>query len=242
MEATPYTDLYVMKGWEYLLVIVFLVALAVFWRYLMAPKPGTAAARAKSASRTLLGSWFRLPAELFYHRGHTWAEPERLGLVRVGIDDFAQKLLGRPSGVDLPRVGSMMAQGSTGWRLLFGGRSIELLSPVDGEVVEVNGAVLDSPDLVNADPYGDGWLLRVRVPELRSNLKNLLTGRLARSWLEDTVRALRLRMGGQLGMVMQDGGLPVSGFVRALSDDHWETVAAEFLLTGDSDEGPSQDA
>ena len=68
-----------------------------------------------------------------------------------------------------------------------------------------------SPGLINEDPYGKGWLFKVRVPKLSCNLRNLLSGRLAQVWMEITVRALKRRMEGELGPVLQDGGVPVTG-------------------------------
>ena len=97
-------------------------------------------------------------------------------------------------------------------------------------MVAVNHAVVDSPGLVNNDPYGDAWLMKIRVPE-SSNLKNLLSGRFARAWMEESVHSLREVMAGDLGMVMQDGGIPVSGFARNLDEERWEDIAAEFLMT-----------
>ena len=92
-----------------------------------------------------------------------------------------------------------------------------------------------TPRLLNDDPYGKGWLFEVRSPRLKSNLKNLLSGGLARSWMERAGAALRGRIaiasGGELGVVLQDGGLPVAGIARELSPDGWEEVARDFLLT-----------
>lgn len=66
---------------------------------------------------------------------------------------------------------------------------------------------------------------------MTANLKNLLTGKLAVAWMENTVQTLRQRMAGDLGVVMQDGGLPVSGFAKELAPEKWDEIAAEFFLT-----------
>lgn len=234
MDATYYTDPFVMKGMEYVIGIAFLIALVLFWRYLNRPTVAKRTQRSQSLTEALLGPWFLLPGELYYHRGHTWARPEADNVVRIGMDDFAQKLVGIPSAFDLPRAGALVAQGDAAFGLRIGSRGIRLLSPVDGEVVEVNEEIASSPGLVNRDPYGSGWLLKVRVPKPTANLKNLLSGRLARRWMEQTTELLRLRLSGELGTVLQDGGMPVTGFARLLAEEHWDRVAAEFLLTDDS--------
>ena len=90
------------------------------------------------------------------------------------------------------------------------------------------------PELVNEDPYGRGWLMKVRVPRVKSNVSNLLGGSLALEWMEQAARSLRRRMSGELGEVMQDGGLPVVGIAKNLSPEKWDELAREFLLTGES--------
>lgn len=227
MDGSGPTDLFATKGIEYLVAIGFLLAFFVFWRFLNRT-PERAAAPHSSPAPT---PWFRLPGTLFYHQGHTWARPAGDGLVRVGLDDFAQRLIGKPSALALPEVGRRIEQGGSGGQLRFESKAVGFLSPVGGEVRSLNQEVLRSPGLVNDDPYGKGWLMEVRVPELKANLKNLLSGALAESWMEQTVRALRRRTAGKLGTVLQDGGLPVTGMARNLSPGRWDEIAMDFLLT-----------
>jgi len=229
MNGTGYVDIFATKGIEYLLVIGFLMMLIVFARALLrTPAPLRAAAATGAAGR---GAWFTLADERFYHQGHTWAAPEGDDIVRVGLDDFAQKLVGVPERIDLPRVGQRIEQGERGLVLSVAATPIDVLAPVSGQVLAVNEEVLRLPGLLNEDPYGRGWLLRVRVPRLAANLRNLLAGRLAQHWMEGTVVELRQRMAGDLGPVLQDGGLPVSGIARELAPDQWASVAREFLLS-----------
>ena len=152
-------------------------------------------------------------------------------IVKIGIDDFAHKLLGKADSIKLPGIGSRIEQGENGWQMLFGSKSINLLSPVNGEIVDVNKTGVESPESIMQDPYDKGWLLKVRVPKLKSNLKNLLTGRMAIAWMENTVFTLREKMIRELGLMMQDGGLPVSGFARQLAPDSWEKIAEDFFLS-----------
>jgi glycine cleavage system H lipoate-binding protein len=225
------TDLFATKGAEYLLVIGFLIALIVYWRFLARPvrsltevAPGREAVAGPSR-------WFSLPRQLFYHPGHSWAFPGPDGLVTVGIDDFAQKLMGKATAVDLPQVGQQVEQGERGVGFCVHDGAIDLLSPVDGEVVALNEELTGSPDLVNEDPYGRGWLMKIRPTRLKPNLTSLLSERLATAWMETSEAALRHRIYGDLGIVMQDGGTPVTGIARSMSEDNWEEMVREFLLT-----------
>ncbi len=224
-------DMFPTKGIEYVLVILFLAALILFWRWLggsrsPAPAASFARARARRPSR-----WFDLPEGRYFHAGHAWAVPAGGGIVRVGMDDFSQKLVGLPSSVRLPAVGEQLHQGRPGWGLQVGGRSVPQLSPVDGVVVARNEALASDPTLVNRDPYEGGWLLEVEVPPLAAGVKTLMRGALARAWLQTSEDALFGLMPREVGVVMQDGGIPVTGIARALSPRDWDRIAAEFLLT-----------
>jgi glycine cleavage system H lipoate-binding protein len=178
-----------------------------------------------------MAGWFRLPSRLYYHPGHSWVLPDADGVMRVGMDDFAQKLIGTASALELPEVGARLRQGQHGWSVVAAGKHLELLSPVDGEVVARNEAALRSPGIVNQDPYDAGWLLEIRPARPKPTLKSLLHGKLAETWMALTEGDLRRHMSGDLGLVLQDGGFPVSGIARELSPDEWDKVAGEFLLT-----------
>ncbi len=229
MEGFTYVDLFATKGIEYLLVIGFLLALTPFWRILRAPaRAGMEVVRRAMAS---VAQWFSLPEGLFYHQGHSWLVPQGAELVKVGVDDFAQKLVGRSNKITLPKVGSRIEQGEVGWKLDVGKKNVDMLSPVSGSVVAVNKDIVTNPDLINQDPYGKGWLVMVKPDNKRATVKNLLTGKVATAWMDKTADELREKMGSEIGTVYQDGGLPVSGIAKALSPDAWDKIASEFLLT-----------
>ena len=229
------------KGIEYLLVIAYLPLLVAAW-WMIRRTTGSSATLAtarSAAAATGRTSRFEVPENTYFHPGHTWAVPEGDGIFRVGLDDFARRLLGRPDVVRLPNAGDSLDQGESGWRLDVDGRTVELLSPVGGEVAAVNEEVSRRPGLVSEDPYGEGWLLKIRASRPEGTLKNLLSGRLARAWIADTSRRLAEITGGELGVVMQDGGDPVMGFGRQLDPDQWQRVAADLLLTSSTEHGSS---
>jgi glycine cleavage system H lipoate-binding protein len=227
-------DFLASKGIEYLLVLGYLAVLIPFWWVLMGARKREAApapARQAAAAPRPRG-WFRVPQGLHYHLGHTWAAPEGGGVFRVGVDDFAQKLVGPPDAVRLPPPGTTLEQGERAWSLEAGGRRVALLSPVAGRVVAVNPALAGDPSLVSEEPYGRGWLMKVRVPRPEITLKNLLPWRVATAWMDDAAQALSARMSPELGTVLQDGGVPVAGIAREIDRERWDRVAAELLLTG----------
>ena len=230
MEGLSYVDIFATKGMEYILVIGYLLVLVVFWKILnKKPSAGNSAGLNRERVKGNSG-WFKLAEGLFYHQGHSWVMPEEGDVAKVGIDDFAQKLLGKPTSIVLPRIGAQVNQGAKGWQLKVDSKLFDVLSPVDGEVLAVNEEAVKSPELIGNDPYGEGWLIKVRVPKLNSQLKNLISGKLAIAWMEETVSTMRKKITGDPGMVLQDGGTPVQGFAKNISPGNWEDIANEFLL------------
>ncbi|MEM2094665.1 MAG: glycine cleavage system protein GcvH [Candidatus Bathyarchaeia archaeon] len=116
-----------------------------------------------------------VPEDLLYTREHEWAKIEPDGTVVVGVTDYAQRKLHEVVFVGLPELGSKVKQGS----LLGTVESVkavsEVFSPVAGEVVEVNNALANSPELINKDPYGKGWIARIRPNNLQIDVHQLLT-------------------------------------------------------------------
>jgi glycine cleavage system H lipoate-binding protein len=174
---------------------------------------------------------YQLPESLYYHRGHTWARPVGKDTVVVGMDDFARRLLGSARAVRFPAVGDWLHQGDRSFAVKVDGRAAEFVAPVEGEVVEVNSELHGKPTLATDDPYGRGWVVKVRAANLAGNLRNLLSGRLARRWLEDSREALELRLMALSGSVLQDGGEPIADFAKHLPPEEWKRLVGEFLLT-----------
>jgi glycine cleavage system H protein len=104
------------------------------------------------------------PEEIKYIATHQWIKPEGKSGT-VGITDYAQDQLGEVVLVELPAVGSAVKQGAVFGTIESVKAVADLYSPVDGEVKEVNEAVYDEPNLVNDDPYGKGWMLKVEMAD-----------------------------------------------------------------------------
>ncbi|MGZ0146379.1 glycine cleavage system protein GcvH [Kribbella sp. WER1] len=105
------------------------------------------------------------PEDLKYTAEHEWLKAGENGPVRVGITDFAQDQLGDIVYVQLPEVGSTVRAGDACGELESTKSVSDLFAPVNGTVTAVNEALADQPDLVNSDPYGEGWLLDIDVED-----------------------------------------------------------------------------
>jgi glycine cleavage system H protein len=107
-----------------------------------------------------------IPEDLRYAETHEWARDEE-GLIRVGITDYAQGELGDVVFVDLPQIGRQVTQGESCGAVESVKAVADLYAPVSGQVVEVNAALADAPELVNQEPYEGGWLVVIEPSDPR---------------------------------------------------------------------------
>ena len=119
-----------------------------------------------------------VPADLKYTKDHEWLKPEGDGTATVGITQYAQDALGDVVFVDLPEAGASFAQGAAFGTVESVKTVSELNMPSAGEVLDVNAALADHPEAVNEDPYGKGWMVKIK-----------LTGGLAGDLLDATAYA-----------------------------------------------------
>jgi len=176
-------------------------------------------------------SGFKVPENVRYHTGHTWALSESRELVRVGQDDFASKLVGKIDSIALPQRGRWVRQGQKIWTIFRDGKSVDMVSPIEGTVTAINEAVIKDPELARKDPYGEGWLLTVQAPDSKINFRNLMGGTLARLWTESSALQLRNRMPMLAGALAQDGGEAVDDLTANMPGEDWATVTREFFLS-----------
>ena len=174
---------------------------------------------------------FQVPEKLRYHPGHTWALSESPSLVRVGMDEFASKLTGKIERITLPQRGQWIRQGQKIWSLHRDGATVDMVSPIEGSVADINENAVRDPELARKDPYGEGWLLTVQSPDAKTNFRNLLGGALARWWTEESASRLQRRMPMALGALAQEGGVAMDNLAAQIPDKDWAALAKEFFLS-----------
>ncbi len=125
------------------------------------------------------------PEDLRYTREHEWAAVEEGDRLRVGITDFAQDALGDVVYVDLPEVGTEVRGGEPFGEVESTKSVSDIFSPVSGRVADRNGALEDAPELVNQEPYGDGWMVVIEMHD-PSELDDLLDAAAYRQFVEDS--------------------------------------------------------
>lgn len=176
---------------------------------------------------------FRVPPRGYYlHQGHAWAVPEDTGLVRLGMDDFSQKVLGPADEIRTPAVGMFYYQDHICMALVRQEKKASFLAPVSGAVAQLNPKVRENPRLIHDDPYGEGWLLKVRPTNLQNELARLFYGEVNADWIFHQSHRLMDLMEGEVGVTVPDGGAFIDDVFGNYPQLGWRCLVKEFLLTG----------
>ncbi|NIO16565.1 MAG: hypothetical protein GTN70_06145 [Deltaproteobacteria bacterium] len=172
---------------------------------------------------------FLIKSDYYYHPGHLWVSfPEDSeNDVRVGIDDFAQRIIGKIDKVSLPPTGTAVKEGSVCFLLHSGKRKIRMAAPVTGIIKEVNENLVSHPAVINEDPYWEGWVLSARLTG--DGIKGLFYGSAAQNWLRwDAERLMRV-CAVNFGITATNGGEAVSNISAQLSTQQWSKIVGIFL-------------
>jgi hypothetical protein len=152
-----------------------------------------------------------------YHRGHTWVLPEEDGTLTVGLDEFADHLIGHPDSVQLPILGSEIESDGIAWRMKKNGHEIRIPAPIEGTVVATGGE-------------DEGWYLKI-LPHQPVNLRHLLRGAEVAGWLAGELDRLQLQLSApDAPQCLADGGALMPELMDALPAADWDAVLAATFL------------
>ncbi len=174
---------------------------------------------------------FDVPMGHYFHNGHTWARIESGGYMRIGLDDFALKLLGKADALDLPLMGKELDHEKIGWGLKRQENRADVLSPVDGVIVDVNSKARENPELANREPYGEGWLFMIRTPDLKANAGRLMANADSLDWMNGEVNRLEGMIEEVAGPLAADGGYFTDDIYGNLPTLGWNNLTKNFLRT-----------
>ncbi len=174
---------------------------------------------------------FAVPSNVRYHPGHTWVQRERKNVNRVGADAFAAAFAGAVERIELPKPGQWVRQGQKVVSFFRDGEKIEMVSPVEGEVVEINTALLTNPALMREEPYGKGWMMNVFSPDEDSPTRNLLPANLVPAWMREAADRLFALQPQLAGATAADGGEVITDPAAALDAKTWKRAAEQFFLS-----------
>ena len=170
-----------------------------------------------------------LPQGFYLHLGHAWVKTEEAGFVRIGLDDFALRTLGRLDAFETPLMGKTVAQGRTGFTIRRRDDTAAVQAPVSGVVTEINTGLQDNPALAADDPYTQGWIMRLHSRSLRHDLKELMFGPETEAFLNQEVDRLFGLIEEYTGPLAADGGHLGHNIADHLPASAWKRLTGTFL-------------
>jgi bidirectional [NiFe] hydrogenase diaphorase subunit len=172
---------------------------------------------------------FTLRPDVLYHPGHVWARPLN-GKVMLGLDDFAQQLVGNVKDISLLPAGKSVNPGDMAWELTCGeDKQAKMLFPFGGRIADVNPDVMNDPSLVRKDSYSRGWIY-LMAPGEDDYQADLLSRYNAKEWLISEANRLHEMMEGKAGLIITDGGHLLEDLPDKLSEQEWNNLVGEFFL------------
>jgi glycine cleavage system H lipoate-binding protein len=171
----------------------------------------------------------RVPQGYYLHQGHAWVKIEEGSSVRIGIDDFALRLLGPLDRVETPLMGKAVAQGDPQVAVTRGEHHARLLSPLSGVVTAVNAKLREQGHLANDDPYTEGWVMTLHSKDLRREIKGLMIAEQSAKFLEQEVERLHHLIEEVSAPLAADGGTLGKDVFGAMPQLGWERLARSFL-------------
>lgn len=172
---------------------------------------------------------YLVPQDYYIHRGHGWARVEYGGRVRIGLDDFGNRLVGKVDQFRLPSLGTRFKGDEECFILRREGHEAGVRCPLTGVVTAVNQKLLDHPENPNAEPYTRGWVLLVDPMELRSDLKGLTFGVESAKFIEAEAERLLAMIADDPTAAAATGGEPISDVYGAFKERGWDDLVKSFI-------------
>ena len=200
--------------------------------------------RSRAKQRKPEPSTVRLPADRFYlpkgffvSKAHTWVELTFAGEARVGVDDFAQKVIGSIDRIEVAPLKKELKKGDTLLTVAHGNRVLSIPAPISGTVLTVNESLLASPQMLHQDPYVAGWVAVIVPKDISTELRLLAIADDAAKWLRKEVSRFRdfikeqaqIGVAAPAGVTMLDGGAPLNGVLEQFNENTWNAFQKEFL-------------
>ena len=235
MDGFTYYSLFETKGIEYLIIIAFLILIIPFW--MLINKPVKITDSLKRTFGILSAAIIRVPKGVFYSKNHTWTHLEKSGNAKVGLDDLLLHLTGEVTLNNLKTPGTIVSKGEVITVADQNGKTLSIVSPISGEIVGTNQMLYDDPGLLNEDPYGKGWIYKIKPAQWVAETSSCHFADEAAEWLKkelDRFRdflavSVRKNSADASQVYMQDGGELIDNTLSAMPGEIWKDFQESFL-------------
>ncbi len=235
MDGFSYYDIFATKGLEYLIIIAFLALLVPFSIALNKQvKIGT---RIQKALGILSASMLKIPQGLFYSNNHTWMYMEKSGAAAIGLDDLLLHITGEVKFTSLKKPGEMISKGELLTEIDQNGKLLSIFSPVSGKILSTNSLLSERTEVLNEDPYGKGWIYKIKPTNWIAEIKSCYFADDATNWsanellrFKDFLATTMKSCSPETSMVvLQDGGELSDHTLASLPEEIWKDFQKEFL-------------
>ncbi len=235
MDGFSYQNIFETKGIEYLVIIAFLLLLIPFW--LLLNKRSKIKEQVRNAIGVLTAAVLRIPQGIFYSKNHTWAFLEKSGTAKVGVDDLLLHITGELNIRHLKNPGEHMSKGELMADMNHKGKSLKVFSPISGTIVSSNTELNVSRDLLINDPYGQGWLYKIKPSIWVEEIPSFLMADDATQWLNQELMRYKDFLAMKMKkyspdpsmVILQDGGELADNSLAGLPNEMWLDFQKEFL-------------
>jgi glycine cleavage system H protein len=241
MDGFTFHDLFDTKGIEYLIIIGFLLVLVPFW--ILLNRPLRPAGLGVKQAGALLLEILRIPQGVFYSANHTWSRLERSGEARIGLDDLLLHITGPVEVRSLRNPGERVKKGEIIAEISRQGKKLGIASPLSGEITGLNSALGRNPGILTEDPYGEGWICRLRPSGWIGETASCYLADEAVEWIKRELHRLRdfmadaaRRISAEPGLaglpVLQEGGELPDRPLAEMPGEVWLDFQESFLGRG----------
>ena len=236
MEGFSIVDIYDTKGMEYVFVIVYLLILIVFWK--VAQNPQKVYRQIREVVQTLSAKILKIPQGIYFNRNHTWTHLDKSGAAKVGLDDFIQHVVGNVNFTTLKHPGDSIKKGELLTLIKQNEKVLKVYSPISGMVLETNTSLNENPELINSDPYDQGWIYQIKPSNWVKETQTYYLAEKATEWSKKefvrfkdflSMGAMRKYSSEPSMVLLQDGGEIRENVLSELPDEVWENFQEEFL-------------
>ena len=236
MEEFTRVDIFDTKGIEYIFVIGYLLILIIFWNIVKNPR--RILTRIQEVVRTLSAGILKIPQGIFFNRNHTWTHLGESGEAKVGLDDFLQHITGKVKFTQLKDPGETINKGDLLTEIYQDEKHLRVYSPISGKILNTNSTLIEDPEILNKDPYAQGWIYKIKPSNWMNETKSYLLADEATDWsMKELTRFKDFLSGGTMRkfssepsmILLQDGGEIRENILSDLPDEVWADFQEEFL-------------
>lgn len=235
MDPFTYTNIFETKGIEYLAIISFFALLIPFW--LILNRKVSIRKKFQEAIGVLTSSVLKVPQGLFYSKNHTWTHLEKSGVAKVGLDDLLLHITGEVKFTKLKNPGETINKGDLMGEIDQNGKLLSIFSPISGKIMNTNSSLNQHSEMVASDPYGIGWIYRIKPSDWKIETKAYYLAEEATIWskrelerFKDFLAESMMKYSPELSMlVLQDGGELRDNILSEMPDEVWKDFQKSFL-------------